>query len=133
MPENLLPPYPPTEVAPRAQRRVFTAEYKRRVLQEADACRKPGEISALLRREGLYSSLLSEWRRARELGELAGATPRRGPKPTPADARDERIAALEKENARLLTRAVRAEALVELQKKVAEILGRRFPDPDETP
>ena len=133
MAKNDLTSAPPTEVLPRAQRRVHTAEYKLRILKQADACKKPGEISVLLRREGLYSSSLTEWRQARERGELSGETPRRGPKPAPMDARDERIAALEKENARLFKRVVRAEALVDLQKKVAEILGRTLPDPDETP
>ena len=70
-----------TEVVAQARRRRFTAEYKRRVLQEADACTKPGEVGALLRREGLYSSHLSVWRAARQRGERAGLTPRaRGPK-----------------------------------------------------
>lgn len=116
-------PRPSTEVAEKARRRTFTAEYKRQILREADGCKQPGDVSALLRREGLYSSHLTEWRRARERGELAGATKRRGPAPKPApDERDRRIAELERENARLDHRARRAEAMVDLQKKVAMFL-----------
>jgi transposase-like protein len=62
----------PTEVSPKAKRRTFTTEYKRRILREADACKRPGEMGALLRREGLYSSHVTEWRAARDRGELAG-------------------------------------------------------------
>jgi transposase len=76
---------PPTEVTAKAKRRKFTAEYKQKVLVEADACERGG-LGALLRREGLYSSHLVEWRRAREGGQLAGLTPkRRGPKAKPID------------------------------------------------
>jgi transposase len=115
---------PPTEVEPRAQRRSFPAEYKRRILREADRCTKPGELGALVRREGLYFSHIRDWRSARERGELAALTPKkRGPKVTPPDPRDKKIAELERENARLTKRAERAEALVELQKKVAALLG----------
>ncbi len=108
-----------------AKPRTFTAEYKRRVLKEADACRTPGAVGALLRREGLYSSHLVEWRRARARGELAALTPKvRGRKPRPVDPRDRKIAELERQVARLTARAERAEALVELQKKLATMLGR---------
>ena len=114
---------PSTEVPEKARRRTFTAEYKRRIVREADACKKSGEVSALLRREGLYSSHLTEWRKARDRGDLAGGTKSRGPAPKPApDARDRRIADLERENAKLDRRARRAEAMVELQKKVALLL-----------
>lgn len=114
---------PPTEVPEKAQRRTFTAEYKRRILREVDACKEPGGISAILRREGLYSSRLTEWRNAREHGDLAGKTKPRGPTPKPApDARDRRIAELERENAKLDKRARRAEAMVALQKKVALLM-----------
>jgi transposase-like protein len=76
------------QVAAKPQRRRYTAEYKRRILKEADACTAPGTIGALLRREGLYSSLLVEWRRARGRGELAALTPQtRGRKPRPVDPR----------------------------------------------
>jgi transposase-like protein len=117
------------EVLAKAERRRFSAAYKRRVLREAEACRRPGEVSALLRREGLYSSHLAAWRAARERGELAArGTPRRGPKPP--DPRQKRIAELERENRRLQARAERAEALVEVQKKLAELLGLELPASD---
>jgi transposase len=112
------------EVLAKAQRRRFTAEYKRGVLQEAEACSKPGELGALLRREGLYSSHLSAWRAARSRGELAGLRPRkRGPKGQPPDPRDKRIAELERELKRSQARAERAEGLVEVQKKLSQLLG----------
>ena len=80
-----------TEVLAKAQRRRFTAAEKLRVLREADRCSKPGEVSALLRREGLYSSHLATWRAARRRGELAGLAPRaRGPKAKPVDPRDKK-------------------------------------------
>ena len=119
------------EVTAKAQRRRFTAEYKRRILHEADACTKMGEIGALLRREGLYSSILTKWRGMRERGELAGRTTRpRGPKPA-RDGRDQRIAHLERANARLQARAEHAEAIVAVQKKVASLLGTPFPARDD--
>lgn len=122
------------EVLAKAARRRFTAEYKRRILQEADRCTRPGEIGALLRREGLYSSHLSAWRAARERGELAGLGPkRRGPKAKQVDARDRRIRALERENRRLTVRAERAEALVEVQKKVSQLLGIELPESNGKP
>jgi transposase-like protein len=112
------------EVVAKAARRRFTAEYKRRIVREADRCTKPGEIGALLRREGLYSSLLTTWRAARDRGALAGlSAKKRGPKATPPDPREKKIAELEREVGRQTKRAERAEALVELQKKVAALLG----------
>jgi transposase-like protein len=122
---------PEVEVVAKAQRRRFTAEYKRRILRAAEACRRPGEVSALLRREGLYSSHLAAWRAARHRGELAAlGSKRRGPKPKRPDARDQRIAALERELRRSQARAERAEALVEVQKKLAELLGLELPASD---
>lgn len=119
-----LPVEQQTEVTAKAQRRRFTAAEKLRVLREADRCTKPGELSALLRREGLYSSHLSTWREARNRGELAGLTPRaRGPKAKPVDPRDKKIAELERETRRLQARLERAEGLIEVQKKVAQLLG----------
>jgi transposase-like protein len=112
------------EVMAKAMRRKFSAEYKLEVLREADACTKPGEIGALLRREGLYTSHLSAWRKQRRQGELGGLTPKkRGPLPKEKNPLAAKVAALEKETVRLKARAERAEALVELQKKVSEILG----------
>ncbi len=120
------------EVLAKPVRRRFTVEYKRRIVKEADSCRGSGEIGALLRREGLYSSHLSAWRAARDRGELAGGAPRkRGPAPTPVDPRDKRIVELERTNRKLAKRAERAEALVEVQKKVSELLGIQLDRPDE--
>src|SRR5213596_1874721 len=112
-----------TEVVAKAQRRRFTAEYKRRIVREADRCTKPGELGALLRREGLYSSHLTSWRAARDRGDLAGAAKKRGPARRVVDPRDKKLAEQEREISRWKKRAERAEALVELQKQVAALLG----------
>jgi transposase len=113
------------QVAAKPQRRTYTAEYKRRILKEADACTTPGAVGVLLRREGLYSSHLVVWRRARARGELAAlAAKKRGRKPTPVDPRDRKIAELERQLAAMTGRAERAEALVEAQKNLAALLGR---------
>jgi transposase len=115
---------PETEVVAKAQRRRFTAEYKRRIVHEADRCTTTGAIGALLRREGLYASYLTTWRAARDRGELAGLAPKpRGPKVVAADPRDKKIAEQEREIGKWRKRAERAEALVEVQKKVAALLG----------
>jgi transposase-like protein len=114
-------------VVAKAQRRRFTAEYKRRIVREADRATTPGAIGALLRREGLYSSLLATWRAARDRGELEGLAPKkRGPKALPPDPRDKKIAEQEREMGKWRKRAERAEALVEVQKKVAALLGTPF-------
>lgn len=114
---------PAIEVVAKATRRRFTVEYKRKIVRAADGCKTPGAIGALLRREGLYSSHLTTWRAARERGELAGAPKKRGPARRVADPRDQRITELERERTRWQKRAERAEALVELQKQVAALLG----------
>jgi transposase-like protein len=112
------------EVLERPQRRRFTAKYKLQVLEQADACTAPGEIGALLRREGLYSSHLSSWRRLRKSGALAGLTPRkRGRKVDPAKQQIRRIAELERENQRLRERLAQAETIIDVQKKVSSLLG----------
>ncbi|TAK09571.1 hypothetical protein EPO44_01120 [bacterium] len=111
------------EVEAKGQRRRFTAEYKLRILREAEAWSGSGEIGALLRREGLYSSNLTAWRKQRERGELAGLSRRRGPAGKPRNPLAGKVMALERENARLKRRAERAEGLIEIQKKVSEILG----------
>jgi transposase-like protein len=113
-----------TEVLAKAQRRRFTAADKLRVLREADHCTKPGEVSALLRREGLYSFRLSAWRAARQRGELAGLTPpARGGKPRPVDPRDPKLAERAREITRLRGRLERAEGLIEVQEEVSQLLG----------
>lgn len=124
----LRPDVPEVEVLAKASRRRFTAEYKRKILREADACTAPGAIGVLLRREGLYSSHLTTWRAQRARGGLAGLTPKkRGPAPKPHNPLAGKVAALEREVSRLTARAERAEALVALQKKVAELLGTPLP------
>jgi len=119
-------------VPAKVERRQFTAEYRVRILKQADACKKPGELGALLRREGLYSSLLTYWRRQREQGALQDMRGRRrGPKPRVVDPR---VKQLEAENRRLQRKLQRAETIITLQKKVAEILGIPLKplDTDET-
>jgi len=111
-------------VAAKPKRRRFTAQYKRDILARADACTQTGELSALLRREGLYSSHLTKWRQARASGELAALEPKkRGRKPKTVDPRDAKIAELEKQLTKERARRERAEALVEIQKKLAAMLG----------
>lgn len=111
----------------KARRRRFTAAYKRKILAETATCRQPGELGALLRREGLYSSHLAAWRAAARHGRLAGADPKRGPsRPAPAP-QTARIRQLERQLSAALQRAERAEAIVDVQKKVAALLGAALP------
>ena len=111
-------------MAAKATRRRFTLEYKRKIVREADGCKTLGAVGAFLRREGLYSSHLTNWRAARDRGDLARAAPKkRGPIPHLPDPRDEKIVELERETARWRQRAERAEALVEVQKKLSALLG----------
>jgi transposase len=118
------PPAPDPEVPAKATRRRFTTEYKLRILSEADACTRPGELGALLRREGLYSSHLSSWRKQREAGSRKGLTPkRRGRKAKPRDPNAEELTKLRRENERLQSRLLAAETIIAAQKKVSEILG----------
>jgi transposase-like protein len=112
---------PNPEVIAKAARRHFTAEYKQRILQEAEACTQPGEIGALLRREGLYSSHLTTWRQQRDRGARQGLIPaKRGRKADPLAAE---IARLQRENERLKAKLERAELIIEVQKKVSQMLG----------
>jgi len=115
---------PDPEVPEKRIRRKFTAAYKLRVLQEAEQCLQSGEIGTLLRREGLYSSHLSTWRRQRNEGVLQGLnSKKRGRKAKPKDPAAERIFQLESENQRLKIRLRKAEIIIEAQKKISEILG----------
>lgn len=115
---------PDPEVVERPARRRFSAEYKLRILREADGCTKTGEIGALMRREGLYSSHLTEWRRARELGELGALGPKkRGRKATRNDPLFKENERLRKEKAALERKLKQAELLLDIQKKVSELLG----------
>ena len=110
-----------TEVVVKAKRRQHPAEYKLRILHEIDECQGKGEVGALLRREGLYSSLVSKWREQREHGsltELSGH--RRGPK---VDANAVEVARLPGENKRLQEKRERAEIMIDVPKKVARLLG----------
>jgi transposase-like protein len=123
----MLPAEAATYVSEKPQRRKYTAEYKRRILEEADRCTKPGELGALCRREGIYQTHISRWRRERERGGPAELEPKKRGR-RPSDGRDRRIAELERELAQLKTRAERAEAIVEVQKKVSELLGIKLKD-----
>jgi transposase-like protein len=115
------PDLPDPEVVVKPARRHFTAEYKQRILQEAAACTRPGEVGALLRREGLYSSHLTTWRQQRRRGELHGLTPaQRGRK---ADPQAVEIARLQRENERLKAQLERAELIIDVQKKLSQMLG----------
>jgi len=114
---------PDPEVEPKAVRRRFGAQYKRSVLEQADRCVNPGDVGALLRREGLYSSHLSNWRRQRDKSALGGLTPsKRGRKPDPATAERRVIAKLSKENERLQRQLKKAHIIIDVQKKLCEIL-----------
>ena len=119
---------PDPEVPERARRRRFTAEYKIRILREADACRGDGDIGALLRREGLYSSNLTAWRRQRDAIAKEGLKARkRGRK---AKQIDPRVKELERENALLKRRLKKAEIILDFQKKASELLGISLENPD---
>lgn len=126
-------PRPDPEVVAKPRRRAFTAEYKRRILNEADAARFSGTIGALLRREGLYSSHLVTWRRERDAGILEALTPqKRGPKSKRHPLEDENQK-LRRQNERLTGQLRKAEIIIDVQKKVAALLGRPIPplDPEE--
>jgi len=115
-------------VTSKAKRRRFTAEYKRKVLQEADACAGSGQIGALLRREGLYSSHLVTWRHARERGELEGLAPKkRGPKAQEPNPLARELAAKEREIARLKAENAKLQIICDVQKKVSLLLGVTLP------
>jgi transposase-like protein len=113
-----------SEVVPRARRRSFTKADKRRILQAADRCTQPGEIGALMRREGVYSSSLSTWRRQREAAELAALAPqKRGPKADVRRADALQIAQLTRDNDRLKVQLDKANLVIEVQKKVGALLA----------
>lgn len=114
---------PDPEVLDRPVRRVFTADYKRKILEETDRCEEMGQIGSLLRREGLYASYLTTWRRQREEGILSGLNKKRGRKESPANPLAERNVVLEKENARLRQELEKASLIIDVQKKVSLLLG----------
>ena len=117
--QNGTPQVPETEVPARPKRRSFSAAYKLRILEEADGYAQPGQIGALLRREGLYWSNLTTWRRQRQQGELQGA--KRGRKPTSDQAKE--LKRLQQENERLKRKLEQAEMVIEVQKKLSALLG----------
>ena len=126
---------PNPEVVAKAKRRRFTAAYKQHILAEADQAKESREIGALLRREGLYSSHLATWRRERKAGILQGLTPqKRGPKSKRNPFADE-VQKLQRDNQRLTEQLRKAEIVIDVQKKVAALLGRSIydPDPEEKP
>ena len=119
---------PDPEVTEQAKRRRFTAEYKLGILRKVDACKGDGDVGALLRREGLYSSQLAAWRRQRdEITKVGLKARKRGPK---AKLVDPRVKQLERENARLMRRLERVELMLAIQKKASEMLGIHLNHPD---
>jgi transposase-like protein len=113
---------PDPEVLPKAKRRKFSAEYKRRILEEADNCTESGQIGALLRREGLYSSHLTTWRRQRDRGLIQALSPKkRGRKRK--DELEREVARLQRENKRLRASLEQAEMIIDVQKKLSRLLG----------
>jgi transposase len=123
---NVKEAMPNTEVVTKAKRKRFTAAEKLRILREVDAGQGSGEVGALIRREGIYSSYLTTWRRQREGGELEGLAPqKRGPKPDPQAIE---LAKLRRENERLQERLRQAELIIDVQKKVAQMLKEHSQD-----
>lgn len=119
------------EVRPKAERRKFSPSYKLKILQQAELCQEPGELGRLLRREGLYASHLSKWRQLYKKGGLDGLGAARGRKPDAETATRQRLRELEQENQRLRGKLRQAEAIIEVQKKVSEILGIQLAPNDD--
>lgn len=130
-PKPELKPVPDPEVSDRPRRRKFTAKYKLAVLRELDGCTEPGQVGAVLRREGLYSSHITTWRRAREAGALHGLAPKKQGRPrkpsNPLQPENER---LRRENARLQQELRKASVIIDVQKKLSTILGLSLPETD---
>jgi len=125
-------PAPATDARPR--RRTFSAEFKRRIVKEADAALASGlegAVGELLRREGLYSSHLTEWRRQRNAGELAGLTPRKRGRKSRKNALAEENERLRRENEKLKLELQKAETVIDVQNKLAALLGETLPVPTE--
>lgn len=115
---------PNPEVTPIAKRRQFSAAEKQRILSEADRCTEPGQIGALLRREGIYASMLATWRKQRDRAEQAALAPRkRGPRANPALAEARELKKLQEQNARLRRELERAHTIIDVQKKLCTVLG----------
>jgi len=129
--ESLLVHPPDPEVPEKAVRRHFTAEYKLNILRQAEDCREQREIGALLRREGLYSSHLTTWRRQRDAGILSGLKPKqRGRKVNPSHPLQAEVEQLRKENNRLQKRLKKAELIIDIQKKISQMLGIPMENPE---
>jgi len=129
-PANMSPPNP--EVPEKRHRRKFTAQYKLRILAEAEACDKPGQLGALLRREGLYSSNLSTWKKQQEAGLLEALSPKkRGRKSKEKNPLAQQVARLERENEHLKEQLRKAEIIIDVQKKISQILGISRDHPEE--
>ncbi|WP_229224613.1 hypothetical protein [Duganella violaceipulchra] len=125
---------PDPEVVPSAKRRAFSKAEKLRILAAADACVAPGDIGALLRREGIYSSHLATWRKQRQLADEAGALERkRGPKVDPAATEARRVRELEKEVERLRAKLAKADLIIDVQKKLSTLLGLSTGDTPSEP
>ena len=123
--ENNARPDPEVKATPR---RRFSAQEKLRILEEADACTEPGEVGALVRKEGIYFSYLTRWRRARDRGQLDGLkSKKRGPKKSADQELAKENAALRRENERLRVRLQQAETIIDVQKKLSQILGVEMP------
>jgi transposase-like protein len=122
---------PDPEVSEKKPRRRFTARYKLRILEEADGCTESGQIGALLRREGLYSSNLNTWRKQRDEGQLQALAPKkRGRKRKPKNPLADRVAQLEREKRRLERELKQARTIIEVQKKISDLLEIPQPDTD---
>ena len=120
---------PEPQVTAKAERRQYSVEYKLRILAEADAATERGEIGAMLRREGLHTSMLDKWRKQRERGVLQALTPqKRGPK---VDAQQVELERLRRENEQLQKQLQRAETIIEIQKKLAALLGEEASKPEK--
>lgn len=123
---------PDPEVLEKKPRRRFSAKYKLKVLDKIDSCEKPGEIGAILRREGIYHSNISAWKRQREQGMLQGLAPKkRGRKQKEVNPLAKRVAELERENTRLADQLKKAETIIDVQKKISDILGLNQPSNSE--
>jgi transposase-like protein len=126
LPVNL----PDPEVPEKAARRRFTAEYKLNILRQADQARTPGEIGALLRREGLYSSHLTTWRQQRDAGMLSALMPKQRGRKASRHPLQPEVDRLHKENRRLQKRLQRAELIIDIQKKISQMLGIPLKNPE---
>jgi transposase len=130
MPSLLVNP-PDPEVPEKAVRRRFTAEYKLHILRQAEVCQEPGGVGALLRREGLYSSYLTTWRSQRDAGILSSLKPKqRGRKANPIHPFQAEVEQLRKENNRLQKRLKKAELIIDIQKKISQMLGIPLKNPE---